>query len=102
MSKPKTVLMIGGPADGRWMVAVGYDIIVAESPTLDWTSLAADPLAEFDIRRVHYHVERCHLFNSVFDVAVAQAEFRSSGDRNKAIIRALFQRDVATAMGAYR
>lgn len=102
MSKPKTVLMIGGPADGRWMVVDGYDIIVAESPEIDWAALSADPFPTYDLRQIRYHVERCHLFNSVFDVAVAQAEFRSSGDRDKAIIRALFQRDVATAMGAYR
>lgn len=102
VSKPKMVLMIGGPADGRWMVTDGNDIIVAEPPSLEWTALSADPLRAIDFRRVQYRVQSCSMFGHALDVAIAEMEFRSSQDRDQAIVRALFQRDVAEAMGAYR
>lgn len=101
MSEARHVLMIGGPADGRWMVANGHEVIVAEPPVMDWKALTADPLTTIDFRQVRYVVQPCGLFGFKLDVAVAEGEFRSSHDRNKAVARALFQRDVAEAMGAY-
>lgn len=102
MSKAKMVLMIGGPADGRWMVAEGRAIIVAEPPKLAWDALSADPDTGFDFRQIQYHVQTCALFGLKLDVAVAEREFRSSRERDNAVVRALFQRDVAEAMGAMR
>lgn len=98
MSRPKTVLMIGGPADGRWMVATADDIIVAEPATIDWSA----PVASFDLHQIRYRVQPFSLFGFAVEVAVAEGEFPSSRDRNGAVVRALFQRDVAEAMGAYR
>lgn len=100
MSAAKRVLMIGGPADGRWMTTDGYSIIVAKPPVFDWKTLSEDPLSIVELQRVLYSVQTCGLFGFRLDVAIAEGEFRSSRERDVAIARAVFQRDVAEAMGA--
>lgn len=98
MSRAKMVLMIGGPADGRWMVAEAAEIIVAKPAIFD----LSDTTQRFDLHQIRYHVQPFSLFGFTVEVAVAEGEFPSSQDRNGAVVRALFQRDVAEAMGAYR
>lgn len=97
MSEAKMVLMIGGPADGRWRVASAAEIIVTPLATINWS----DPAPAYDIRQIRYRVQPFSLFGLTVQVAVAEGEFPSSQDRNGAVVRALFQRDVAEAMGAY-
>lgn len=97
MSKSKNVLMIGGPADGRWMVASGPKVLVAELGEIDWIS--EGPIIP---KQIAYDVQTFAFLGGSLDVAVAEREFRSGREREGAILRALFQRDVATAMGAYR
>jgi hypothetical protein len=94
VSKAKTVLMVGGPADGRWMVADGPMVIVVEPMSLDWSTTTVD------IKQVQYFVMPIAMFGFSLNVAVAERDFSSSQEQNKAILRALLQRDVAEAMGA--
>lgn len=96
MSKAKMVLMVGGPADGRWMVADGPMVIVAEPASLDWSATIVD------IKQIQYRVMPVSMFGFGLNIAVAEREFSSSQEQNKAILRALLQRDVAEAMGATR
>lgn len=98
MSKAKMVLMVGGPADGRWMVPYGRDFVVAEPATIDWMNESS---AVSDIKQIRYRVDTFAVFGFAAKIAVAEGEFRSSAERSKAIVRALFQRDVAQAMGAF-
>jgi hypothetical protein len=102
VSEVETVLMVGGPADGRWMVANDHQIIVADFPAMGLADLAADPLSRIDARQVRYAVQPFQVLGMRIRIAVAEGEFRSSKERDNALIRALFQRDVAEALGAYR
>lgn len=95
------VLMVGGPADGRWMVANDHQIIVADFPAMARADFVADPLSRMDARQVRYAVQSFQVLGMQVPVAMAEGEFRSSRERNNALIRALFQRDVAEALGAY-
>lgn len=96
----KTVLMIGGPADGRWMVTDGLVVVVAEFGPLEWTPDSVN--AASNLKQIQYHVQAFAVLGMKLDVAVAEREFRTSRDRDNAVIRALFQRDVAEAMGAFK
>jgi hypothetical protein len=102
VSKVKMVLMVGGPADGRWMVANDHQIIVADSPAMTLADYATDPLSRVGARQVRYAVQSFQVLGMTVPVGVAEGEFRSSRERDNALIRALFQRDVAEALGAYR
>jgi hypothetical protein len=93
--------MIGGPADGRWMVAEGAEVIVADWGPLSWKDVV-EPSYTMNVRQTRYVVQTIAFLGIQLDVALAEREFRSSRDRDNAVIRALFQRDVAEAMGAYK
>lgn len=97
MSERKMTLLVGGPADGTWRVLDGPAYIVVEPGKIDWKS---ESVALPDLKEVRYDADVIVVFGFKLDIAVAGREFRSSAERNKAIIRALFQRDVAEAMGA--
>jgi hypothetical protein len=95
-AKPKSVLMVGGPADGKWMVTDDPIIFMAEPLTIDWKAEA--PKAPL-IKQVQYYVQTFAIFGFSVNVAVAERAFLTSREQEKAVIKALMQRDVAAAMG---
>jgi hypothetical protein len=99
--KATQVLMIGGPVDGKWMMAEGPYIMVAEPSPLVWTDGPGDlSMPEFVQRR--YYVETFAMLGFQLPVAICEREFIGGAERDRAVLRALLQRDVAAAMGVLR
>jgi len=88
----RMVLMVGGPADGRWQMVQARTVEVTDLVGVAETSIP-------EPRRYLYHVDRMAMFGFHLDVAVCEREFMGSTARNKAVLRALLQRDVAREMG---
>ena len=101
MSEQRTVLMIGGPKDGTWCTTTQGCIEVEEMPRLDWKDWTGDTQS-VDLPmpvRHQYYVAPMDMFGFRIDVAVCEKQFKSTAERNKAVLRALLQRDVAARMG---
>lgn len=96
----RTVLMCGGPADGTWMVqpegAREIRVVVRKPVRVvpQEEILAEGPLPEM----VLYRVMPCMILGHELWVAVAVEEAYD----DRAVMRAVLQRDVATQLGAFR
>ena len=95
----RTVLMCGGPADGRW--------VAVEGDTRDWNCLVSKPvrwtpgLEDTDIplpKQVCYRIMPLSILGHDMWVGVAVDE--AYDDRS--IMKAVLNRDVAAHLGAYR
>lgn len=93
----KTVLMCGGPADGRWVVVEGRTETqrVMTLPRLDFS---APPEAETALTYVDYRIMPLSLLGHQMWIGVAVDEAYD----DRAIMKAVLQRDVAAHLGAYR
>ncbi|CAL9368068.1 hypothetical protein [Streptomyces sp. enrichment culture] len=93
------VLCVGGPLDGHWKVVYERSFEVAEPPKIAFT---ADVTAAVDepFTKHRYFVDQVAMMDFRLWVAVCEGQFRGSLERNKAILRAILQRDVAAKMGA--
>jgi hypothetical protein len=96
--KPRTALMVGGPADGQWRTVEAPTVEVTELPRIEWKANVAETTT-LEPKRHLYHVDRLAMFGFGVWVAVCEREFMGSTERNKAVLRALLQRDVAREMG---
>jgi hypothetical protein len=94
-----TVLCVGGPGDGRWQTVNQRSFEMAEPTPITYAETAATAAGE-SFTRHRYYVEAIALFGSSLHVAVCAGEFIGSREREKAILRAILQRDVAAQMGA--
>jgi hypothetical protein len=93
-----TVLCVGGPLAGQWKVVNERTFEAAEPPKLTFSTEDTDTAIEPFVRH-RYHVENFVMFGFATWVAVCERQFMGSTERNKAIMRALLQRDVAAQMG---
>lgn len=91
-------LCVGGPLDGRWKVVHDRTFEVAKPLKLSFTTEDMDAVIE-PFERYRYYVENFVMLGSAAWVAICEREFMGSDERNKAILRALLQRDVAAQMG---
>lgn len=98
MSKPYTALCVGGPADGQWKTVEDRTFEMAEMPKVNFSAIDTDTIIEPFIQH-RYHLERVAMFGFDLWVAVCERQFMGSTERNKAVLRALLQRDVAALMG---
>lgn len=92
------VICCGGPADGTWRVVEGreFRVLVPALVNPRDEDLAGDP--EYPLQEVIYRVTPVPILGRELWVAVAIAEAYD----DQAVIRAIFQRDVAKHLGAYR
>lgn len=97
--KPRHALMVGGPANGRWRMVDRATVEVTDLPRIEWKANVAETASILEPKRYLYHVDRIVMFGFPVDVAVCKREFMGSTERNKAVLRALLQRDVAAQMG---
>lgn len=89
MSMVPPVLFVGGAADGRWIaVPANAGLFRVPVPARPTTDLAGPSFEVHD-----YHVDRFMVFGRT--VRVAMLSSLGSADREDAVIKALFQRDVA-------
>lgn len=93
------VLCVGGPLDGHWRAVEDRTFEAAEPPKIAFT---ADMSAAVDVpfTKYRYFVDQIAMMDFRLWVAVCEGEFRGSTERNKAVLRAILQRDVAAKMGA--
>lgn len=101
MVNGRTILMCGGPADGRWIaVPPGQHTVDVAKPVpvraVSRKDIMADVVA--DLERVRYHVVPVQVVGHELWVGVC--EDGAYDDRD--VLRALLQRDVAAHLGAYR
>lgn len=94
-----TVLCVGGPADGTWKTSLGRIFEVAGPPKVEFTAAMTDAMIEPFIR-YRYDVEALALFGHKLYVAVCHGQFERSRERERAIMRAVLQRDVAAQLEA--
>ena len=95
------MLMIGGPKDGTWCATTQDRIEVEEWPRLDlkdWVAASQGIEVPMPVRH-QYYVAPVEMFGFRLDVAVCEGQFKSTAERNKAVLRAMLQRDVAARMG---
>lgn len=97
----KTVLMCGGPADGRW-VAVEDHTRDWECVTADWTGSDDPSVPVADGFTTHrYNIVPIQVLSRKLWVGViVDAAYLANDDR--AILKAVLQRDVADHLGAFR
>jgi hypothetical protein len=93
-----TALCVGGPLDGQWRTVEDRTFEVAELPKLTFSTENTDAVIE-PFARHRYHVDSIAMFGFHTYVAVCEKQFMGSSERNKAVLRALLQRDVAAQMG---
>jgi hypothetical protein len=72
--------------------------MMAEMPKVDFSAIDTDTVIEPFIQH-RYHLENFVAFGFGCWVAVCERQFMGPTERNKAILRALLQRDVAAQMG---
>lgn len=91
----KTILMCGGPAHGCWRVVEDgvWDIRVLVPAKLSFRD--TDP--EYAGQEVTYRVQVIPLFGHDLWLGIAVDEAYD----NRSVMRAVLQRDVAQALGAY-
>jgi hypothetical protein len=94
-----TVLCVGGPLGGQWKLVYERTFEAAEPPKIAFTTAMTDAVNE-PFKRYRYDVEAIALFGSKMYVAVCHGEFIHSAEREKAIMRAVLQRDVANHLEA--
>jgi hypothetical protein len=102
----RTVLMCGGPADGRWVTVppgVTYqDVLKPGHPPVRMISQEEALDRGLDIQetlaRVRYRIMPVPLMGHELWVGVCEDEAYD----DRAVLRAIFQRDVAAHLGAYR
>lgn len=93
-----TALCVGGPANDQWKTVEDRTFLVAEMPKFTFSTENTDAVIEPLIQHM-YHVDRMAMFGFGVWVAVCEKQFMGTTERNKAILRALLQRDVAAQMG---
>lgn len=93
-----TALCVGGPADGQWRTVEGRMFFMAEVPKVEFTTTAVEAITEPFVQHT-YHLDQAVMFGFSAWIAVCERQFRGSTERNKAVLRALLQRDVAAQMG---
>ncbi|MBA2951457.1 hypothetical protein [Streptomyces himalayensis] len=93
-----TALCVGGPKDGQWLTVDRRTFEVAELPKIEFTTAMTDAVIEPFVRHV-YHVDNFVAFGFGVWIAVCERQFTGSTERNRAILRAILQRDVAAQMG---
>lgn len=103
MVNGKMILMCGGPADGRWVavepLATYQDVIKPGHPPVQVVSTEqALSQVQADLERVRYHIVPVKILTH--DLWVGVCEDEAYDDR--AVLRAILQRDVADRLGAYR
>lgn len=95
----RTVLMCGGPADGRWVVvehgARRWEVITPSEP-VRLNQGPSDSVTTAN--RVQYYLRPIMILGHELWVGVAVDEAYD----DRAVIRAILQRDVAAHLGAYR
>jgi hypothetical protein len=70
----------------------------AETPKLTFSTDDTDAVSK-PLARHRYYVDNFAVFGFGLHVAVCEEQFMGSTERNKGILRALLQRDVAAQMG---
>lgn len=97
----RTVLMCGGPADGRWVVvehgARDWDAVRMPRGQERWIPGPIDPQGPMP-ERVRYRIQPIMILGHELWIGVAIDEAYD----DRAVIRAILQRDVAAHLGAYR
>jgi hypothetical protein len=93
------VLCVGGPADGQWKVVEDRTFEVAELPKIEFTTAMTDAMIEPFIRH-RYYVDQIAMLDFRLWIAVCERQFKGSTERNKAVLRAILQRDVANHLEA--
>lgn len=97
----KTVIMCGGPADGRWVVVPGgdRDWYAIKPFRIDLGSIhdPVEPLGPVP-ERVRYNIRPIMILGHELWIGVAVDEAYD----DRAVMRAIIQRDVAAHLGAYR
>lgn len=94
-----TVLCVGGPLDGQWRTVRDRIFEAAEPPNFTFSTANTDAIIEPFIRH-EYRVENLAMLGFASWVAVCERQYRSSAERDRAVLRAVLQRDVAAQMGA--
>lgn len=89
----REVICCGGPADGTWRVEQAREFRVLAPAKIDFRN--TDP--EYAGQEVIYRVTPCMILGHELWVAVAVDEVYD----NRAVLRAILQRDVAKHLGAY-
>jgi hypothetical protein len=90
----REVLCCGGPLVGTWRVEQAHEFHVPVTPRIvDWKNI--DP--EGILKTVIYRLVPCMILGHELWVAVAVDEAYD----DRAVLRAILQRDVATYLGAY-
>jgi len=93
-----TALCVGGPADGQWKVVEDRIFEVAETPKFTFSTDDTDSVIE-PFTRHRYRVDVFSMLGFNVYVAVCERQFMDSAEQNRAVLRALLQRDVAAQMG---
>jgi hypothetical protein len=91
-----TALCVGGPLNGQWKVVEGCAFDVVEPPKLDFTS--TDSVIE-PFTRHRYLVEPFSISGFSTWIALCEGAFMGAREINRAVLRAILQRDVAAQMG---
>lgn len=89
----RKVLMVGGPADGTWRVFRGAVFIHVEMPPITFVDDSPEPVKHF------YERERFFISGHELALAICLSEPWTTAGRNRAVLRAILQRDVAAVMG---
>jgi hypothetical protein len=99
-TESKTVLLCGGPADGRWVVVPGdsreWNVVEIDHPG---PVRVADPLEIPDPVLHTYRLYQEHLFTGTLWIGIRVTDAR---DYANVVMKAVLQRDVAAHLGAYR
>lgn len=85
------VLCVGGPLDGQWRAVEDRTFEVAEPPKI----AVDEPFTKYC-----YDVESIALFGFTLHVALCHDRFEGWREREKAVMRAVLQRDVANRLEA--
>lgn len=95
----RTVLMCGGPADGRWVTveSPGRDWECSTLPRVQWTPEVIDTNVP-EPHRTLYRIMPLAILGHQMWVGVALDDAYD----DRAIMKAVLNRDVAAHLGAYR
>ena len=93
----KIVLMCGGPADGRWVIVEDVRDWYCIIPSRILVHDPLDPVSTMP-ERVRYRIQPTMILGHELWVGVAVDEAYD----DRAIMKAILQRDVAERLGAYR